>query len=291
MTAQTQMDQTILRNLFAEYAEEASLPVHREKANLWQRLNRLEAVRPLVWINEIPWQEMNIDDELTVQCADPYCRSVEMFVRQQLYQWRHMPCDMVLDPVFYVDCVCSPTSVYADYGMRKQLHTAEGHHSVGFKSIIASPDDIAQIRMPEVTVDWEETERRYTLVSEIADGILPVEKRGITHQWFSPWDQMIQWYGIEQLYMDMVDRPEFVHQLLQHFMAISHAVLDQQEAMGLLAPGHGNHRVGSGGLGITDVLPRPDYTGGPATPKDQWGTSTGQIFSEVSPEMHEEFSL
>jgi hypothetical protein len=55
--------------------------------------------------------------------------------------------------------------------------------------------------------------------------------------------------------------------------------------------GNGNHRVGSGGPGITDQLPQKDYDGKHARPIDQWGMSTGQIFSEISPEMHDEFCL
>jgi hypothetical protein len=67
--------------------------------------------------------------------------------------------------------------------------------------------------------------------------------------------------------------------------------LDQFEALGLLSVSNGNHRVGSGGLGITDELPQPDYDGGHARPIDQWGNSTAQIFAPVSPAMHEEFAL
>jgi len=46
-------DQHILRCLAAEQAVIAQLPIHREKAALWRRLNDLEPVRPLEWINEI----------------------------------------------------------------------------------------------------------------------------------------------------------------------------------------------------------------------------------------------
>jgi len=83
-------------------------------------------------------------------------------------------------------------------------------------------------------MDWEETEHRYHLLSEICDGIIPVEKRGIYHQWCSPWDQMVYWYGIEHLFIDMVERPQLVHYLLSRFISAVHEVLDRQEAMGLL---------------------------------------------------------
>ena len=288
----TLTDKQILRELVSTYAELAALPVQGEKAALWRKLNRLEAVRPLVWINEIPWHEMNVDDELTLRCSDEFCRGVENGLRQTLYQWRHLPGDMVLDPILYVSYVCGPTSTYADYGIAEKLVRHDGGHDVGYLPVIHNEEDVDRLRTPQVWVDWEETEREYQAMSEVCEGIIPVAKRGIVHQWGSPWDQIIHWYGIEQLYLDMLDRPELVHRLLTRFMASVHQVLDQQQAMGLLSVSNGNHRVGSGGLGITDELPQPDYLPGtPARLINRSGTSTGQIFSEVSPDMHDEFCL
>ena len=99
------------------------------------------------------------------------------------------------------------------------------------------------------------------------------------------------WWGITELYTDMYVRPEFVHRGISRMMDALLGMLDQYESLGLLSVSNGNHRVGSGGLGITDELPQPDYDGTHARPIDQWGTSTGQIFSEVSPAMHDEFCL
>ena len=70
-------DRDVLRRLVEEQARAAALPVQREVAELWRRLNDLEPVRPMVWINEIPWHEMDVDGELTLQCADPWLREVE----------------------------------------------------------------------------------------------------------------------------------------------------------------------------------------------------------------------
>ena len=285
-------DIDILRRLASTYSERAALSIHRRTADLWRRLNRLEAVRPLVWINELPWHEMAQCDELRLECTDDYCRQVEWTLRTMLYQWDHFPCDSVLDDALYVQTVCSPVSVYADYGIAScEQHPDDEHGASGFEPIIDSLDDVARIRTPDVVVDWDETDRRFTLLSRICHGIIDVKLRGIVHQWMSPWDQMIHWYGIERLYTDMLDRPELVHALLSRFMSAVHDVLDRQESLALLDAGNGNYRVGSGGLGITDELPHRDFGGGPVSPRDQWGTSTGQIFSSVSPSMHDEFCL
>ena len=55
------VEKETLRGLARELAAIAALPVHKEKAGLWRKLNDLESVRPMVWINEIPWHEMNVE--------------------------------------------------------------------------------------------------------------------------------------------------------------------------------------------------------------------------------------
>jgi hypothetical protein len=197
---------------------------------------------------------------------------------------------MIVEPVIYSGIVGGPASSYADYGIKEERHEAKGGQDVGYIPVIHSIEDADRIRTPEVFFDRESTEKKFQTLSEIFDGIIPVKKRGIVHQWHSPWDQIIHWYGIEQLYMDMYDRPELVHRILENFMKALHEVLDKQTELGMLDVGNGNWRVGSGGMGITDELPenKDSHT---VTPKEQWGCSTSQIFSEVSPEMHEEFAL
>ena len=74
-------DTDILRRLAAELAEIAALPVHKEKARLWQKLNDLQSERPMVWINEICWHEMNVDDELTLRTEHPWAQEQERDLR------------------------------------------------------------------------------------------------------------------------------------------------------------------------------------------------------------------
>ena len=56
--------------------------------------------------------------------------------------------------------------------------------------------------MPKVTHIEEATEIRYQTMCEVYDGIMPVKKVGQTHIWFSPWDYLIRWWGIEEAMMD-----------------------------------------------------------------------------------------
>jgi len=285
-------DKTILRDLGKQIAEIAALPVHKEKADLWRRLNGLEKVRPLVLINETPWPEMDVDGELALGCSDSWCRQVERGLRRTLYQWRHMPADMVVEPRLWCPLVIHDTG----FGLEEEADVASVEcagaiTSRHFRPQITKPEDIEKIKMPEVTHDAEASERRYQQMCEIFDGIIPVKQRGIAGCWFTPWDELVVWWGVQEALTDLALRPEMVHAAMRRLVDAHLQRLNQWEEQNLLALNNGNVGAGSGGFGYTDELPQPDFDPKHVRPIDLWGSATPQIFSEVSPEMHWEFAL
>src|SRR6056297_2404396 len=97
-----QHDIDVIRGLAAEVAEITRLPVHEEKKKLWRQLNAIRGQRPMVMIEQVCWNEMNVDDELTLRCHDDECRGYEMRLRKIIYQWNHFPVDMVVEPAINV---------------------------------------------------------------------------------------------------------------------------------------------------------------------------------------------
>lgn len=288
-----QHDKGILRGLAAEVAEIAELPVHREKAELWRRLNDLEPVRPMVWITETPWHEMEDGSgELTLRCTDPWARGQEWQLRVALYEWRHLRVDRIISD--YLPC---PRAIHnTGYGLGVDMDCVTTDPSSDiisrrFHPQIREPEDIDKIRMPEVRHDEAATEANYARMCEVYDGIMPVRLEGVRHIWFTPWDHLVQWWGVEQVMMDLVLRPEMVHAAVERCVASSLAGLDQLEAQGLLSDGCDNMRVGSGAYGYTRALPAPGRDPGRVRARDMWGCSNAQIFSTVSPEMHWEFAV
>jgi len=285
-------DRTILRGLAERQAEIAALPVHKQTIQEWTRLNGLKRGRPLVWINEIPWHEMNVNDELTPQCSDDFCRGIEMQFRRTIYQWEHMRGDMVVENTFP-----SPVAVRnTGFGIQEDVRVVKTDERSGivsreFHPQIRQESDLEKIKTPEITVDEEATQRRFETLRDLFGDILTVEVRGIGHQWFAPWDNLIRWWGVQEAMMDMALRPELVHAAMERLVNAYLAQLDQYEKLDLLCLNNGNCRIGSGGLGYTDELPQPDFDPAHVRPIDQWGCATAQIFSEVSPQMHEEFAL
>ena len=284
-------ERRILRELGKRKNDIGGLPVQAVKARLWRDLNGLRPCRPAVWINEIPWNEMTPQaKELQTRCQDPFLASIETALRQELYQWDHFACDMVVEPVIFLSIVGGPTSVYADYGLEAHNLGKAGAEDVLFEPLMRSMADAERVKTPKVWYDREETRRRLELLRDVFDGVIEIRQRGIVHQWHTPWDMAVRWYGVEQLFIDMYDQPELVAAVCKRVAEATGTVLDRQQELGMLDVGNGNWRVGSGGMGYTDELPET-LTGRAATPKDQWGCGNAQIFSEVSPEMHEEFSL
>jgi hypothetical protein len=284
----TPREKDALRRLAGEVAEIAALPVHKEKAAMWRRLNRLEPVRPLVWINEMCWEEMGEEAQPTV--ADPVLRAAERKMRHTLYKWRHLPVDMVVE-----DWIPSPL-VISDTGfgletLAERTKSDIAKNAIDYIPIIRDESDVAKIRPTEVTCDRAAGDRNAELLDSVLGDLLEVRQVGVTITWFAPWDTLIQWYGIEELYTDMIDRPELVRMSIARMTDVMLGRFEQYERMGLLSLNNANYRVGSGGLGFTDELPRPDFDGKRVRMIDMWGNSTPQIFSCVSPEMHWEFAL
>ena len=288
----SQQDRDVLRGLAEKKARIAALPIHEETAGRWTRLNDLNSVRPLVWINEICWHEMNVDDELTLQCQGAWAREQEGVLRREIYQWRHLPGDMVVNP--WIECARAIHST--DFGIIEDtdvVRTDDASDVVSrhFKVQIESLDDLSKIKIPKVTHDAEATEIRYQAFCAVFSDILPVKKVGQTHIWFSPWDYLIRWTGIESAMMAMVDQPDLIHAAVDRLVDAWMEELDQFAEQNLLSLDCNNTRVGSGGYGYSSELPGQDFDPEHVKPHNMWGCSNAQIFSEVSPEMHWAFAI
>ncbi len=282
----------VLRSLAEEWARIASLPIQKTKALLWQKLNDLDSERPMVWINEIPWHEMNHNEELTLRCNNTWARSQEDLMRKTIYQWKHMPGDMVINP--WLDC---PLSIHStDFGIVEDVDLAltDASNDVvsrHFNIQIRDMDDLEKIEMPRVTHNETATKIRMQLMEEIFGKILPVRKQGQTHIWYTPWDYLVRWWGVQEVMMDLMLRPEMVHAFYERMVQAWMTELDQFVDQNLLSPDNDNTRIGSGGYGYTRQMPGGDFDSEWVKPHNMWGCSNAQVFSEVSPEMHWEFAI
>jgi len=288
----TQFERDTLRRLgetvIAYGREDAALG----KARLWSDMNSLDAKRPMVWINEIPWHEMDVDGELTNLCTHPWAQALETNLRRTIYQRKHMPGDMIVNDYFECPKVFHST----DFGILEKVETrhtdeASDIYSRHFEIQIKEPEDIEKIKIPKITYLENATEYGIFAMRDLFDDIGPVRLIGQTHIWYTPWDFLIRWWGIEEAMMDLADRPDMVHAAYERMVDAWMSELDQLEARNLLSLDCNNTRIGSGGYGYVRELPPADCDARFVRPIDMWGCSNAQIFSSVSPQMHWEFAI
>jgi hypothetical protein len=284
----TSHDVKVLRELGSQVAEIAALPEQGRRIERWKKLNGLEPERPMVMIDQIPWHEMDVDGELECRCEDAFYRSVEARLRRTLYKWRHMRVDMVVEP--HVDI---PKVIHgADLGIKSEEQRASydpkndivGHYYI---DQLQTDEDLQKIEMPQVTLDEAATARAEERAREAFDGVLTVRMQGM-HPSYAFWDRIAEWHGVEASLIDLVDRPDFVHRMISRITKGYHLMLDQLEEQGLLGyPMATVHCTGAHAY----ELPAAGYDPNHVRAKDLWTFGMAQIFSSVSPKMHQEFEL
>lgn len=281
-------DKQILQNLGKRVAQIAALSAQDQTIALWKRLNGLRPDRPMVMIDQIPWHEMNVDDELTLLATDPECRWIETRLRQTLYRWKHMRADFVVEPLLEVGPVLHDTdfglSIEEDRAVSDALNDVVGHL---YHDQLQTAEDLLKIRRPSIRHDVVATAERVDRLREVFDGILEIEVDGEVPM-FNVWDIIVMWRGAESVLIDLCERPEHLHQLMALATDAYVARVEQMEALGLIAKrGRWVHCTGA----FTDELPAPGFN--PEKPRlcDTWACGMAQIFSSVSPAMHQEFEL
>jgi hypothetical protein len=281
-----QADRELLRPLAERYSAIAHLDVQQERIDRYYGTNGMEEVRPVVLIDEVPWGEID-DDALVNQCELAEYQSLEGLLRRSLYQWEHFQVDKVLAPVLQVGkqirssgigLQVRETQIKGDTGAYISSHE--------YQDQLQTDDDLARLQLPVISYDREGTERAADLVTDVFQGLMPVEIVGSVFQ-YNIWDRISCFRGVDKLLIDLAERPEFMHRTARRFMEIAAATLEQYVDLGLL---HTSPLLLHCTPACTHDLPAADFDGTPR-PQDTWGRCSAQIFSAVSPQMHDEFDL
>ena len=280
-------DKEVLRTLAEQTAQIAALPIQQVRKRQWIALNALLPERPLFTIDQVPWHEMNVNDELTIECEDAFARKLETYLRRQLYKWNHMQDDLVIEQHINVPMAIDGITYGLDV-VEEEARIDEGNdvYSHCYIDQLKDEEDLLKIKFPDIRLNKEETARREQMAHEAFDGLLEVRMDGVTPT-FNIWDKIVQWRGFNSMLFDMLDRPEFIHRMMERLTDVSLAILSQLEEKGLLGqPQATIHCSGA----WTDELPQEAYNPNPKA-KDLWTYGMAQIFSTVSPEMHDEFEI
>lgn len=282
-------DEKILRELAMELAVAANDSVNMKRKELHKSVVDLHMVRPVVLIDELPWNELNNNGELTSRCEDPYLKSVETHIRQTLYRWKHFQADMVIPPYLKVGKVIHSTGMGFDL-MEETISTDSANNIVSHKFIDQMDDEscLELLHNEEITYDKDESERRYQLVSNILGDIMPVKLAG--NQWIfdTLWDDIAQLHGVENTLVDLLIRPEYMHEIAEKLTTIFLDKVRQYENLNLF---DGYQDTVHCTTAYTDHLPSKSFDGTHLKAKDVWGRGAAQVFSSVSPAQRDEFDI
>jgi len=122
---------------------------------------------------------------------------------------------MVVEP--YIDIPKVILGIEENLGINTEENTVETDASSYVKShqyvdIFQDEEDLQKIQIPQVVYDQETTARHEAMVREIFHNIIDVHMQGHFPR-FTVWDRVVEWRGAENVFIDLVNRPEFMHKL------------------------------------------------------------------------------
>ena len=168
----------------------------------------------------------------TVRSSVPLrIRGVEWNLRSEIYKWEHLPADMVLNPYIILSRPISNTG----FGLstRRLAHDSTGNiQSHLFEDQLEEMEDVEKIKTPVIGIDREAEAEIVATAKDIFDGIAPVKLGGIMlHSGI--WDSITFWKGVESCYIDLLDRPELIHAIMDRFTNAFIAQIEQINKLGL----------------------------------------------------------
>lgn len=284
----SQSDRAIIRDLASQVAEIAALPHQDRTRSLWRDLNGLRPQRPMVTVDQVSWNEMNVGDELTLLCEDPECKGYETYLRRTLYQWQHFPVDMVVEPFVRVPKAVHNSGfgleVLDDVARTDETSEVLGHW---YHNQFHSMEDVQKVQTPRIWHDEAETARRLELAHQLFDGVLEVRADGVD-PYLSVWDPISTWMGVEGALYGLIDQPEMMLALVKRMTDGYLAMLDLVEEQNLVCgPQTLIHCTGA----FSDELPQPGSDPARPTFRDRWMFGLAQMFSTVSPSVFREFEV
>jgi len=280
----SQEDQDVLKDLAEKVARIAESREMKETRFLWQKHNKLEKTRPVIFCDpENGWNE--IVTEAQMQCRGKIARTWEMDLRKEIFWGEEMGDDKPVESYFDVPYTVSPD----DWGVKPVYHQTDKLGSYVWENPIKDyATDLKRLQSPQFEIDWETTRGCLELAEQVLGDILTVRLKGIW--WWSLGVTLpaVTLRGLTNIFYDFIDHPEELKELLSLISRGHMEKVDYLEENDLLSLNNDGTYVGSGGFGFTDELPEKGFKGHVRS-RDMWGFTESQETVNVSPEMYEEF--
>ncbi len=282
-----QSDRTILRVLAHRVADIAALPIQAERREQWKQHNSLKSLRPMILVfPEGSWEELLTEKDLL--CEEDKARRIEWQLRSRIYYHEHFQDDTVIEKEWVVQ-----TAIHnSGWGLQpRRIPSPDRRGAWLFDPVIHQPADLHKLRFPEIHCDEVETQCRLNMAQDLFGDILDIKLKGAGHISYHLMNEYTALRGLEEVMMDMVLNPGWLHEAMTFFTEGHQRVLQQYVEQNLLSLNNDATYQNSGGNGYTDELPAPGFDPDHVRPCDMWASAEAQEMAGVSPAMHAEFIL
>lgn len=268
----TTAERSVLRDLAKRVAEIACLPIQEQRRKQWKLHNSLKSKQPMIWLSpEGAWRELVPDTSL--QCQGKEARQIEGQLRRTIYYHEHFCDDNLVENAWTVRRVIGNTG----WGLEPRWHySREALGARTFDPVVNTPADLKQIRFPEVREDAAETSRRLADAQDLFGDILDVQLKGIAGVSFHMMAQYTALRGLEQVMMDMIENPDWLHDAMALLTEGNRRLMQQYIDQNLLSLNNDWTYQNSGGNGYIDELPAAGFDANRVRPRDMWASAESQ---------------
>ena len=278
-------DISIIRDLAKRYLDICDASTEEPKRKLWREHNSLRpAGRTPIYVRAFAWGEM---PESKLLCQDSLLRGVEGFLRESLFRHSFRD-DFIFEPYVTIQAMrrCE------GWGLASTRNFADENSTGAFKEDYALKElsDIERLRVPFHAIDEDATAIAKAKVETALGGLLTVnvDRAPAYRMWSGDISTDLgHLRGIENIMMDMMDNPEWLHRLCGFMRDGILKAHDEAEAAGDW--GLSAHQNQSMAYSSETRDPAANVNG--VNRDELWCFMASQEFTAVSPEMFDEFLL
>jgi hypothetical protein len=302
----------VVSSLIRDLADEVlavwrSAPIQARR-RMWARHIRGEKVEKvpvivfLIWGDRALWEEVMPAD---IVSTDPLAASIEYQLKQKLWKWRNIPDDDLIRPWVALP-LPRPADIGPLWGIElPQERTAERGSSRPIP-VVSGPDDLARLACPRFR--WDEARRAELLARtrELLDDKLPIFFEA-NQMGESPFEHACRMCGMEALFLGVLDRPAFVHAVMEFVTEGMVAYHRQREAAGFVSAEdswrrckvrwdevpaerpRGRSASGEAGRAVAGGAEGEGQGRGGLRLKDVWAYVSAQSAAPLSPKQYQEF--
>jgi len=274
-----------IRGLARQVAEAANSEENLYRRRLWQDSNSLRKPETIPVFCELydTWPE--VLPESVLISGDSLFAGIEYELRKTLYKYA-LGDDDVVEPWIPLQVVSNlgKDRNVSLWGFSIERRASESRGWIYDRHPVRDKEDVEKIVLPTLIYDEESTTERCNRVEDLVGDILPVKVTlGFANR---QWAKLHSWAsalcGMENLYIDMMERPDLIHALMQKMMNGMLHLMDECEEKNILT-------LNNTGRFSCDSIPQADFDESHIRFKDIWGRGESQEFDGVSPGMYHDF--